>query len=244
VWLQAEPLLYLGLTNGELGAPRRYGGVYAAGNPVGMTDPDGYVPQLLLGLLVVSEVVGTAYDVGALIGDIGQVWAAPGDPGARQQLAENTMWTAAGIVIPGAGGRATKAAVSAAGDVVGDVAAAVRRGDGAAGRASTAVEKVGAVIEETATGAGNFTSGQRLGPDEALDAGAAWVGEGYAEVGPSGSGVFRSADGRRQFRMTDADLDGAHGAIGSHVHLERLDPERSGKMAIEANNHIPLDGQP
>jgi len=57
-------------------------------------------------------------------------------------------------------------------------------------------------------------------------------------MGRSGSGVFRSADGTKQFRMTNADLDGAHGSIGSHVHLEKVSPNKTGKAAIESN---PLD---
>ena len=40
--------------------------------------------------------------------------------------------------------------------------------------------------------------------------------------------------------MTDADLDGAHGSVGSHVHLEKVNPNRTGKAAIEGNNHVEL----
>lgn len=45
------------------------------------------------------------------------------------------------------------------------------------------------------------------------------MGAGYKEIAP---GVFRSADGARQFRMTNADILGRHGDIGSHVHFEAL----------------------
>jgi hypothetical protein len=54
----------------------------------------------------------------------------------------------------------------------------------------------------------------------ALSAGSKWLGPGYKEIAP---GVFRSADGLRQFRMTEADILGSHGSIGSHVHFEALD---------------------
>ena len=35
-------------------------------------------------------------------------------------------------------------------------------------------------------------------------------------------GVYRPADGLRQFRMAASDVAGAHGTIGSHVHFEAL----------------------
>jgi YD repeat-containing protein len=44
LWLQPEPLLYLGLTNGDLASPRGYTGVYAAANPVWLVDLTGYSP--------------------------------------------------------------------------------------------------------------------------------------------------------------------------------------------------------
>jgi hypothetical protein len=43
--MQPEPLLYLGITNGNLGAPRGFSGVYAMGNPVLMSDTSGYSPE-------------------------------------------------------------------------------------------------------------------------------------------------------------------------------------------------------
>jgi hypothetical protein len=67
----------------------------------------------------------------------------------------------------------------------------------------------------------------------ALRSGEKWLGAGYREIAP---GVFRSADGLRQFRMTTADLLPRHGNIGSHVHFEALD--QAGKV-IE-NLHLPV----
>ena len=55
-------------------------------------------------------------------------------------------------------------------------------------------------------------------------------------MGFLGSGVFRSLDGLRQFRITAADLAGSHGNIGAHIHFEALN--LAGKV-IE-NLHIPL----
>lgn len=52
-----------------------------------------------------------------------------------------------------------------------------------------------------------------------MNSGIKWLGKGYTEVAP---GVYRSADGLRQFRMAASDLAGAHGTIGSHVHFEAL----------------------
>jgi len=56
----------------------------------------------------------------------------------------------------------------------------------------------------------NLTSSYTLSADEALTAGQRWVGEGYAELGKPGSGVFRSADGLQQFRMDGNSLMGNH----------------------------------
>ena len=85
-------------------------------------------------------------------------------------------------------------------------------------------------------GLGNIGSHGPMSVNDALRHGLNWVGKGYKEMGPKGSGVFRSADGRRQFRMTDADLAGSHGNMGPHIHFEALD--KRGKV-IE-NLHIPL----
>jgi len=71
----------------------------------------------------------------------------------------------------------------------------------------------------TLKGLGNFGSHSVIDAGKALGAGQKWLGAGYKEIAP---GVFRSADGLRQFRMTNADILGAHGNIGSHVHFEAL----------------------
>ena len=56
------------------------------------------------------------------------------------------------------------------------------------------------------------------------------------EVGPPGSGVFRSADDLRQFRLTSADLLGAHGPQGPHVHFEAMDA----LGGVLENLHVPI----
>lgn len=71
-------------------------------------------------------------------------------------------------------------------------------------------------------GFGNIGSHGPMEPNAALGNGLRWLGQGYREVGPSGSGVFRSADGLRQFRLTSGDLLGHRGGP-SHVHFEALD---------------------
>jgi hypothetical protein len=55
-----------------------------------------------------------------------------------------------------------------------------------------------------------------------LDSATKWLGSNYTEIAP---GIFRSADGTRQFRMTDSDLNpDGHGKKdgGTHVHFESL----------------------
>jgi hypothetical protein len=58
-----------------------------------------------------------------------------------------------------------------------------------------------------------------------------WLGPGYKEVAP---GVYRSADGTRQFRMTTDDLADA---AGPHVHFESVAP--GGRRFVE-NAHVYL----
>jgi hypothetical protein len=95
------------------------------------------------------------------------------------------------------------------------------------------------VIAETQAGARNLTSRFTLSADEALTAGERWVGPGYTELGKPGSGVFRSADGTRQFRIDTGSITGAHSPGVPHVHLETIVP---GSPVPIVNNHIPIAG--
>jgi len=69
--------------------------------------------------------------------------------------------------------------------------------------------------------------------DEVLKGAERWLGAGYREID---NGVFRSADGARQFRMTASDL--AHKS--PHVHFESIGPD--GKK-ITQNAHVDLTDQ-
>ena len=101
---------------------------------------------------------------------------------------------------------------------------------GAAGATVVTTAKIGAAL--AGRSAINVTSGSRT-VDEALTTGQRFIGEGAQEVAP---GVFRSADGARQFRMTDADITGSHGKIGPHVHFEKFNS--AGEKV--KNIHTPL----
>jgi len=70
-------------------------------------------------------------------------------------------------------------------------------------------------------------------PDTLLRGASRFLGSGYRELAP---GVFRSADGLRQFRMTTRDLTGAHGRIGPHVNFEGLNAQGR----VVENLHVPL----
>lgn len=72
------------------------------------------------------------------------------------------------------------------------------------------VGKVGKVVREFEGGA--------LAAHEALNAAEQWLGKGYREIS---NGVFRSADGARQFRMTVNDLV-KDVRKGPHVHFEAI----------------------
>jgi RHS repeat-associated protein len=81
-----------------------------------------------------------------------------------------------------------------------------------------------------AAGFGNLTAGV-LGDDAILRSAEEWLGPGYREIAP---GVYRSADGARQFRMVDSsDL----GASSPHVHFEAIGPD--GREILE-NGHVYL----
>lgn len=67
---------------------------------------------------------------------------------------------------------------------------------------------------------GDIGSHGPVSPEVALRSAERWLGAGYREIAP---GVFRSADGLRQFRMTARDMLPTHGDIGPHVHFEALD---------------------
>jgi hypothetical protein len=80
---------------------------------------------------------------------------------------------------------------------------------------------------------GNIVHAGPLGPDAALATGERWVGPGYRQVAP---GIWRSADGLRQFRMVTDDLEGSHSPFVPHVHFEAFD---SLGERVE-NNHVPV----
>ena len=64
----------------------------------------------------------------------------------------------------------------------------------------------------------------------ALKSGASWLGKGYREISP---GVFRSANNKRQFRMTTSDL--LDKKLGPHVHFEAIG--KDGREILE-NSHV------
>ena len=96
--------------------------------------------------------------------------------------------------------------------------------------------KIDSIISETLSGKKNFTSSTILTSDEALAAGLKFLGAGYKEIGKSGSGVYHSADGTKEFRIDSSSLNGAHLPGVPHVHFGVKDPE-TGKYL--SNNHVP-----
>ena len=98
--------------------------------------------------------------------------------------------------------------------------------------------RVDLVINETlSANKRNITSQHTLTADEALQAGQQFLGGYYTEIGKLGSGVFRSADGARQFRMDSGSLSGSHAPNKPHVHLEMYKPDSTKPIV---NNHIPF----
>ncbi|HVE86908.1 MAG TPA: hypothetical protein VND93_28830, partial [Myxococcales bacterium] len=118
------------------------------------------------------------------------------------------------------------------------VVAALSATVGGASGASPAPPAISQMSAEHAKGSlqglGNVGGhGEPIDAQTALKAGARWLGPGYKEIAP---GVFRSADGLRQFRMTNADVAPAEGA--SHVHFEALDEAGH----VVENLHLPIKG--
>lgn len=81
--------------------------------------------------------------------------------------------------------------------------------------------------------------GISMGTNEALDAATSYLGDGYKMID---SGVYRSADGTRQVRMTDRDLN--HPRQKPHMNFEegRTTTNHRGTSTFEAehNSHVYL----
>ena len=91
------------------------------------------------------------------------------------------------------------------------------------------------VIKETLSGSGDITSKFKISANEALEAGMQFLGSNYKELGRSGSGVFRSSDGLRQFRIDSNSLLGEHSPWDPHVHFEAFEPKMNDPYV---NNHV------
>ncbi len=91
------------------------------------------------------------------------------------------------------------------------------------------------VIAETLNSKGNVTSKYRLKASDSLDAGMRWIGSEFSEIG---TGVFRSSDTMRQFRIDQNSLTGKHAPGLPHVHFETYEP---GANKPTTNNHVLVD---
>ena len=96
----------------------------------------------------------------------------------------------------------------------------------------TATNGVVRVATNSAAGATRTVQGGIASAEAALRGAERWLGKGYMEIAP---GVFRSAVGRRQFRMTDSDL--LDPKLGPHVHFESI--AQDGRTIVE-NSHVLL----
>ena len=115
----------------------------------------------------------------------------------------------------------------------GDAAEAVE-GVAEAGQAAeeaTDAAAAGASAPIDTSGLGNIGGGSTTA-ENALTQADKYLGPGAKEIAP---GVFRSADGTRQFRMTTGDITGAHGNIGPHVHFESIGADG---RTITENSHV------
>ena len=223
VWASPDPILEKYLPTGDPEKDKNLpgmGGVFNTGNlglytythhnPVRYVDPDGnYVESAI-------DAVSLGFGI-ASFGD---------------NVSEGNYWSAAldavGIVLDGA---ALAVPIIPGGAGLG--IKAIRGAD-----AASVPSKVDDVIAETISGTGNISSQHTLSADELLEAGEQFIGPGYKEIGKPGSGVFRSEDGTRQFRIDNNSLDGNHAPGVPHGHLEVYD---SGATKPKTNNHIPFE---
>ncbi|MEQ1504135.1 MAG: hypothetical protein ABMB14_17970, partial [Myxococcota bacterium] len=94
LWMQPEPLLYLGLTNGDLGNPLGYTGLYAGGNPNVYQDRTGRNPLVaaiaVVGGFTAAEVTAAAV-TSAVVGTL--VYSVV-DPQGSQQAMQAVLDTA------------------------------------------------------------------------------------------------------------------------------------------------------
>jgi hypothetical protein len=91
------------------------------------------------------------------------------------------------------------------------------------------------VIQETLESKGMILSRYKLSAQEALQLGEKFLGISYREIGKTGSGVFRSTDGLRQFRIDVGSISGEHAPGIPHVHLEIF---KKDSTIPYINNHI------
>ena len=96
--------------------------------------------------------------------------------------------------------------------------------------------RIDGVIQETLKNKGDIISRFTLRGNEALDAGMKFLGPNYRELGKPGTGVFRSADSLRQFRIDNNSILGRHKPNIPHVHMEIYKPNA---RLPHVNNHIP-----
>lgn len=85
---------------------------------------------------------------------------------------------------------------------------------------------------------GALSDGMRMGTDDALNTATDVLGSGYNEVAP---GVFRSADGNYQVRMTDSDIAGRGTGGEPHMNFERgqtVTNPATGRQTFEVDENV------
>jgi len=173
--MQPEPLLYLGMTNGDLGRPLNYGGVYAAGNPILGHDRSGNVVETLWDIA----------NVGMDVWSLGSNVAAGNWAGAAMDAGGLLVDAAATVVpgVPGGAGAALKAARAADAGV--DALQAMKRVDNAVDSARAADN-----VADAAKAGGGFIvhpSGTAVHKSQAEMVDSI-TGAGATKVGPTAKG--------------------------------------------------------
>jgi hypothetical protein len=160
------------------------------------------------------------------------------DPDGRFFTPE-TVWDAANVVVGAVSaynnfsdGRIGAGLIDVGGVAVDVAATIIPAVPGGAGATIKAVRGAEAVAD--AARAARPADGVSMGTDEALDTAVSYLGDGYKRID---SGVYRSADGTRQVRMIDRDLN--HPRQEPHMNFEegRTVPNHRGTSTFEAENN-------
>ena len=190
---------------------------YARENPYLHTDSSGQFLDVFI------DIVFIAYDIGDIAVNIVQKdWEGVATGGLALGA------DVAGAFVPFATGAGVAVRAAAHADDIVDAVRVTKKTEAVIEETLERGRQVTNGVEEVSP---HFTSQHTLTSDELLDAGNEFLGPGYSEID---SGVYRSVDGSRQFRIDDNSLMGNHNPWAPHGHFEIVNSLDD----VVSNNHV------